>query len=288
MQMNGSASLAVTSLAKVNLYLRVGRRRADGFHSLVSWFCTVGLADDLKFTAVSGSEVALACDRAGVPVDGRNLVLKAAGELRPYAKRPGGLHIELRKRIPMGGGLGGGSSNAAAALKAIAQLWQCVLPADRLHEIAGGLGSDVPFFLRGPSAICRGRGELVSPLPPPVARGVLLILPGIEMPTPAVYRKFDEMGLGSDLAKLERELPDPNLRTEELLASLVNDLEAPAFAISAELAGLREEMERSLGRPVRMSGSGSTLFTLYDNEGQAAEAAAKIPSGIQAVACSLG
>jgi len=188
----------------------------------------------------------------------------------------------------MGAGLGGGSSNAATTLQAVSELWQCRIDHQRLHEIAAALGSDVPFFLRGPSAICRGRGEIVSPASLPRPTGVLVILPGIEMPTPAVYRKFDEMGLGSNLAAVEKQLPDTDLDTDSLLARLVNDLEAPAFALSPDLARLREQAEEILGRPVRMSGSGSTLFTLYDDEQQAAEAASILPAEIRSVACRLG
>ena len=267
-------ALRIRSAAKVNLMLRVGPTRPDGFHPLVSWFCRIGLADELSFRPAQGLNVLLTCDRPGVPCDQTNLVMRAAELLRPLATKPIGLRIHITKRIPMGGGLGGGSSNAAAALEAISQIWHCRSDASMLSRLAAQLGSDVPFFLNGPSAICRGRGEQVSPFARPRATAVLLLLPDITMPTPMVYRVFDQIGPGSDLDAVA--LPRPDMRAEELLPTLVNDLESPAFAISPELKRLRETTEGILGRPVRMSGSGSTLFTIYDDIAEAESAQTRI------------
>lgn len=284
--------LTLRSTAKVNLYLRVGPRRPDGFHGLVSWFCSVGLEDELEFGPgeVRGV-ISLTCDHPEVPCDERNLIVKAGALLAAEGggDRPG-VRVHLRKRIPMGGGLGGGSSNAAAALRGLQQVWGIQLDPEREARIAAQLGSDVPFFLNAPSAICRGRGERITRVAQPVPKGIVLLLPPIAMPTPAVYRKFDEMGLGTDLEAVERTLPDPRLRAEELLPTLVNDLEAPAFAISKELAQLRDRAEKVAGRPVRMSGSGSTLFTLCDEVASAEGMAARLGRdlGIRAVGCALG
>ena len=279
--------VTVPSPAKINLFLRVGPKRPDGFHGLISWFCVVGLADELTFAPHDGTDVSLSCNMPSVPCDATNLILRAASALRPYASLSPGIHIHLHKRIPMGGGLGGGSSNAAATLSVLSRLWRCDVSDAKLREIGATLGSDVPFFLQPPSAICRGRGELISPISAPSPRAVLLLLPDIVMPTPAVFRQFDEMKLGTDLGAVEADLPSPQLSTEALLASLANDLEAPAFAISPALGRLRSDVEACLGRPVRMSGSGSTLFTIYDNQ-VAAAAGAKQASGLtRALACTL-
>lgn len=286
---NHGLPLTFCSPAKVNLYLRVGRPRQDGFHPIVSWFCSLTLSDKLVIKVSDSGEVNIACNRADVPCDDRNLIMKAAQMLRPLARRFIPVQIDLQKNIPAGGGLGGGSSNAAVALKALSDLWACDLNHHRLHLLAEKLGSDVPFFLQLPSAICRGRGELVQAFPAPVSRGILLLFPGIAMPTPQVYRKFDEMNLGTDLAIVEQSLPRADLPADQLLNLLVNDLEAPAFAISPALARLRESAEDLLKRPVRMSGSGSTLFTLYDSVD---EAKAMIPrfvnTGMKAQAFELG
>ncbi|HEY2589807.1 MAG TPA: 4-(cytidine 5'-diphospho)-2-C-methyl-D-erythritol kinase [Tepidisphaeraceae bacterium] len=315
--------------AKINLHLRVGPRRSDGFHSLLSWFATVGLFDNLVLKqhspaagtppggtgAGSGAiapkgmrddaaaSVTLECDMPDLPCDERNLVVKialafgrevkAADAPRIYPGNAGegpdphrsvgrgnvtAIRAKLQKRIPMGAGLGGGSSDAARTLLALNQLWGVGWAADDLSAFAARFGSDLPFFFHGPSSICRGRGEIVAPIGKPAPRWVVLILPEVSMPTPDVYRTFDAMGLGRE-ADLSDE-PDwaswTKLSSLELLPRLVNDLERPAFAIAPQLGELRRRIERIAGRPVRMSGSGSSLFTLFDEEDAAKEASARI------------
>jgi 4-diphosphocytidyl-2-C-methyl-D-erythritol kinase len=185
----------------------------------------------------------------------------------------------LEKKIPLGAGRGGGSSAAARTLLGLNRLWQINWPVERLAPLAAKLGSDVPFFLHGPSSICMGRGELVRPVSRPLhARWAMLVLPDIHMPTAAVYRKFDELDLGFD-SEIQTQI-DWNewaqRNAKELLISLVNDLERPAFEIRRDLGTLRSEIELTLGRTVRMSGSGSSLFTLFDEEQEARSAATKI------------
>ena len=276
------------SPAKINLLLRVGPRREDGFHSLLSWFSTVGLADVLELELAPAGVIRLTCDHPQVPCDERNLVIKAARLLAGHCGTDLGMRAHLQKRIPMGGGLGGGSSNAAAALTGLTRLWNCQAAPDVLDNLAAQLGSDVPFFLHPPSAICRGRGEIITPAPPPTPQAVLLILPAIAMPTPAVYSQFDEMAMGTDLQSAH--LPPAGLAAMELLPWLVNDLEPPAFALSPELGYLRDRCQAALQRPVRMSGSGSTLFTLYD-EAEEADQAGQIlhrQFNVSTHACNLG
>jgi 4-diphosphocytidyl-2-C-methyl-D-erythritol kinase len=188
----------------------------------------------------------------------------------------------LEKQIPLGAGLGGGSSDAARTLVALNRYWHLDRSMDQLAPLAARLGSDVPFFLYGPSSVCTGRGEIVKPVPPPaVAKWVVLVLPDIHMPTAAVYGRFDELRLGFDEHIDEGRQPDwrewSSRKSKDLLVGLVNDLEPPAFEIRKDLGTLRAEIELKLGRPVRMSGSGSSLFTLYDERGEA-EAAANIIS----------
>jgi 4-diphosphocytidyl-2-C-methyl-D-erythritol kinase len=150
----------------------------------------------------------------------------------------------------------------------------------QLEAVAARLGSDLSFFFHEPSALCRGRGELVEPIAPPLPRWGLLVMPGIHMPTPAVYRRFDELGLGDD--DVEREPIDPNqwctANSLQLLARLRNDLEPPAFSLDPKLGDLRKEIEQLLARTVRMSGSGSSLFTLFDHEPDAQQAASTVSS----------
>ena len=241
----------------------------------------------------------LTCSDPTLETDGRNLVVRAASDLllslaEGHAMRRAGLSIHLSKRIPTGGGLGGGSADAAYTLMGVNELLGLGVEGGRLAELAGGLGSDVAFFLAGPSALCTGRGEVVQRLGGGrLTMAALLALPGTGMPTPAVYREFDRLGLGSVLPPAGEELARyeamAGLPAEELLPRLVNDLEAPAFALSRELAELRGKLERAFGRPVRMSGSGSTLFTLFDNISEADLAAKRFPSedGVRLLAVKL-
>ncbi|HWE03289.1 MAG TPA: 4-(cytidine 5'-diphospho)-2-C-methyl-D-erythritol kinase [Tepidisphaeraceae bacterium] len=266
--------------AKINLHLRVGGLRGDGFHPLLSWFCTTGLFDTLilkqaaPFPAANDERplISLRCDSVDLPCDRRNLVVKVGDAWGREAMATGMKGIttivaDLQKRIPAGAGLGGGSSDGARTLLGLNSLWGAGRSADELSEFAGRFGSDLPFFFFGPSSICQGRGEIVTPTPRPAPRAVLLILPPIAMPTGDVYRAFDAMKLGGD-HDVER-APDwsawSRLKAVDLLERLVNDLEAPAFAINPQLSKMRDEIDKTLGRPVRMSGSGSSLFTLYDS-----------------------
>jgi 4-diphosphocytidyl-2-C-methyl-D-erythritol kinase len=252
--------------------------------------CTVGLFDNLTLEPVHvdpqpGSQyVTLACDTPGLPIDQTNLVVRAACGFLQTARMTNevpataGFHATLAKRIPMGAGLGGGSSDGARTLVGLNAHFRTDWPVNILSEFAARFGSDMPFFIHGPSSICRGRGEHVHPIAPPAAKWAVLILPEIMMPTALVYRRFDEMGLGYD-----REIEaDQNwsawtlLDAENLLHHLVNDLEAPAFAIAPELAELRRRAESLVSRPVRMSGSGSSLFTLFDRREEAEAAAQKL------------
>lgn len=283
--------------AKLNLVLRVGAPDKSGFHPLASWMCTVGLADELTVAAGEGGDRGNALPRfellgtaaateggtaADVPGDERNLVVRAAMELCRTAGVPaGGVRLTLKKSIPAGAGLGGGSSDAAATLLALNEVLSLGLDRPALSAVAAKIGSDVPFFLFAPSAACAGRGQVVTPTPAPSrARWAVLILPrGISLATPLVYRRFDELGPGRSAAALAEAPRDwPNwaaLGSEELLRRLENDLEPAAFSLAPALGELRDRVERALQRPVRMSGSGSTLFTLYDDPVEARAAVGK-------------
>jgi 4-diphosphocytidyl-2-C-methyl-D-erythritol kinase len=266
--------------------------------------CTIGLFDTLTIEP-DGTNVSLTCDDPSLKCDSSNLIVRAARALQeeverhhagsertrdgpdlPCATRSGpsrirsgpGVKVHLTKRIPVGGGLGGGSSDAAHMILALNRLWNLYWPTARLAPLAATLGSDVPFFLHGPSSLCTGRGEIVEPIPAPKARWAVIVMPGFALPTPDVYRKFDELGLGAAQAVNIRP-PLQNwtqLSARELLKELSNDLEPAAFAICPQLSDLRRDIEQTLGRPVRMSGSGSSLFSLFDDSSEANSAAARI------------
>lgn len=290
--------------AKINLHLRVGPRRSDGFHPLLTWMTTVGLFDSLELERARVPGIALRIDStpasAAVPNDRRNLIVRAAEEfgvaLSATATREGqvttapkvtGLSVLLHKRIPVGAGLGGGSSDAARTLLALNGLWDAHWSLPDLATLSARLGSDLAFFFFGPSSICAGRGEIVRPIAPPRPRAALLFLPEFAISTADAYRRFDAAGEGAaaftpagDVHPLAGPEPDwhrwTQLPARELLEELVNDLEPAAFAIQPRLQMLRRQLQSRLGRVVRMSGSGSTLFTLYDEEAEAEEVMAQI------------
>ena len=308
----------IVSAAKINLHLRVGSIQKNGFHPVNTWMVTVGLFDNLDFTLESippefdragnsvsdgrAGRVLLSCNVPALPCDESNLIVRAVrllqrermsirgGKTSDTAGLPHTNDVEmeqdvvirLQKSIPMGAGLGGGSSNAAMTLIALCRLWSLDIPLHRLSEMAAMLGSDVPFFLHGTSGICTGRGEIVQPALPFPSRFAMLMLPDIAMPTGPVYRRFDELQINS-ASNAETAWDSPidwktwsNLPADDLLPLLRNDLEQPAFDINPTLSDLRAQTEALLARPVRMSGSGSSLFTLYDCEQDAIDASHKV------------
>jgi 4-diphosphocytidyl-2-C-methyl-D-erythritol kinase len=279
--------------AKINLHLRVYGVQSDGFHPLLSWMSTVGLFDTIEVEE-STNGIALSCDDPGIPCDARNLVHRAAQlmlETRKTQSLKVGIKVHLSKRIPAGGGLGGGSSDAARMLLGLNRLLGMEYPVQRLGALAAQLGSDVPFFLHGPSSICQGRGEIVHPIARPRLRWAVLALPEIAMPTPRVYQVFDSLGPGKAQASDDQPAWHQwtSLHADELLPRLINDLEAPAFQLSPHLGQLRIDLEQMLGKVVRMSGSGSTLFTLFDDENAARSAADAIGRrGTRSIAVELG
>jgi 4-diphosphocytidyl-2-C-methyl-D-erythritol kinase len=236
------------------------------------------------------------CDDPSLPTDSGNLVVRAADfVLRRSRVEPAsalGLSITLKKRIPSAAGLGGGSSDAATTLAGVNRLLDRRLPGARLAEEAQTLGSDVPFFFAAPSAWCTGRGEKTFPLAPPgVARWSMIVLPPFGLSTAEVYRRFDDLDLGrtEDLSRPVDLNSWPALPARQLLAKLENDLERPAFDLHPELGQMRAAIERLIDRPVRMSGSGSTLFSLFDTEPEATDAcvSAQQRFAVQAVAVKL-
>jgi len=243
-------------------------------------------AGSLDGRAAAGEDLDAAANRdSSAGLAARVVGGEATARVRPVSAR-------LEKQIPLGAGLGGGSSDAARTLIALNRLWGLNWPGEKLAPLAAALGSDVPFFLFGPSSICTGRGEVVRPVSQPrVARWCVLMLPEIHMPTAAVYKRFDELGLDFD-DEIEHE-PDwinwSAKKSKDLLSGLVNDLERPAFEIKPELGKLRADVELRLGRTVRMSGSGSSLFTLFDEASDARQAAESVEKnfGVRAKSVQL-
>ena len=266
--------ISIFAPAKLNLFLAVTGRRADGFHDLVSVVAPLDFGDTLR--AEPAGATSLVCDDAEVPGDESNLVLKAARAFARAAKWDGGVKFTLEKRIPIGAGLGGGSSDAVAALRALNRMVgpKRALPASVLSSLAAELGSDCPLFLQGGPVVMRGRGEQVEPLAADAARRlqgrrVLVFKPGFGIPTAWGYGQLATAAPGSYLATAEAEarlaawMADPTAPAE---AMGYNNMEPPAFTKFVALPVLLEQLRREFGVESRMSGSGSACFLLLRDE----------------------
>jgi 4-diphosphocytidyl-2-C-methyl-D-erythritol kinase len=269
--------LRARAAAKVNLALLVGPRRADGYHELVTVFQSVALWDELEVDAVSDATLELSVEGAPLPANEGNLVLMAARELTRRiaatraARRPGA-RFRLRKGIPIAAGLGGGSADGAAALLALDQLWGLGLPPGDLSTIAAELGSDVPFCLTGGTSLATGRGERLRPIAEAGSWSWVLGIAREGLPTPAVYRRYDELGLGRRLTPSAADgvlaaLADGD--PARLAAELVNDLEAAAFHLRPELARAKQRMLDGGALGAVLSGSGPTMLGLAADEAHA-------------------
>jgi 4-diphosphocytidyl-2-C-methyl-D-erythritol kinase len=270
------SSAVVFSPAKLNLFLAVTGRRVDGFHDLVSVVAPVEFGDTLRIDAGAGGEFVLECDDAAVPTGEENLVLRAARLFAEKTGWGGGAKFFLEKRIPMGAGLGGGSSNAVAALRGLNSLAGERLGGAELAAVAARLGSDCALFLPGGPVVMRGRGERVEPLAAARLRGrrVLIFKPGFSISTPWAYAQLAADGGKNYLPAAEAEarlavwLGDAKASAESLL---FNSFERPAFWKFPALPVLIDELAKEFGLAARMSGSGSACFALLP-EGAAVEA----------------
>ncbi len=284
------ADVTVRAPAKINLQLEVLGLRPDGYHELAMVMQSIDLADTLVLRASADATIRLRCDDADLPTDGTNLIVKAAELLRSRVGLPElGVEITLHKRIPIGAGLAGGSSDGAAALVGLDALWGLSLGSERLHGLAAELGSDMPFCLEGGTQLCFGRGERLEPVPQqPVAERAVLLLkhPQASVSTPWAYGRCRDQRSDFYLdSEADFEQRRQALRHGPLLAALAdsgplpplrNDLQsvvAPEVeSVRSGLALLRRGPE---ALAVAMSGSGPSLYALYPDlpAAQAAQAA---------------
>ncbi|MHC4445255.1 MAG: 4-(cytidine 5'-diphospho)-2-C-methyl-D-erythritol kinase [Planctomycetota bacterium] len=274
--------LQVQSPAKINWNLRVLGKRDDGFHEIESLFSTVTLYDELTFSESPDSTIELHCEHPQVPTEGDNLICKAARLLSEQSGCNLGVICHLTKRIPLGGGLGGGSSNAATTLLALNQLWPLGWPLNDLLGLAARLGSDVPFFLFGKTGIISGRGEKVRPVELGWRGWVVLIMPELSVSTAAVYSQWrPDPQRGSQLKVEPQAAGDARVWMEYTF----NMLEKPVMMVCPQLKILAEKSMAIAKRPVRVSGSGSTLFTAFDGEAEAQEYAKVIGEELNVKTC---
>jgi len=260
----------VLSPAKLNLFLAITHRRPDGFHDLVSLVAPLAWGDELTAEPSASGSAELLCADPAVPTGQENLILKAATVFAAATGQPAALRFRLVKRVPMGAGLGGGSSNAATALRLLNRAASRPLPASQLLALAAHLGSDCPLFLEGGPVVMRGRGERLTPLEPSArsrvaGRSVLVFKPGFAISTPWAYAQLAAQAPDSYLPppEAERRLgawqADASAPLENLL---FNNMESPAFAKFPALPALADRILQRHGVSVRMSGSGSACFAV--------------------------
>lgn len=257
----------LNACAKLNLDLRILHKRPDGYHELRTVFQTISLADRIRiaFTPGRTTSVRLTSD-LDIP---DNLVVRASQAVLDAAKASGEVRLHLDKRIPMGAGLGGGSSDAAAILLALPVLCGKVLPLERLYELAAQLGSDVPFFLEGGTALGLGRGEELYPLPDARLGPLLVVAPGVHVSTPEAYRAlrraltFDGLShsinsFRSFVWSLSGGLPSGGWS-----ALGENDFEPAVFDLHPQLKALKRRLVKSGAQLALMTGSGSAMFGVF-------------------------
>jgi 4-diphosphocytidyl-2-C-methyl-D-erythritol kinase len=291
-----SDSLKILAPCKINLHLRVGKRRADGYHDLESLFAALDFGDTLEFEVIGNPGICEILTDWQVPParfpegnppprdfpvpPAKNIVYKAVSLFRARTGFDRGLRVHLEKRVPLGGGLGGGSSDAAAALIALNELADTGLGKEELRELALNLGSDVPFFLGGGAALVSGRGENVEPLPAPSGLSVLLVNPGFPSPTSLSFRRLDQWREGNG------GIPEPGLSRARLISALAegrpetwpyrNDFLPLFLAGQGEEAGAYRRLISSLREAgadfAGLSGAGSTCFGIFKDRKTAEKA----------------
>lgn len=268
-----TTSVTVAAPAKINLQLGVGPARPDGFHTLATVYQAIGLYDEVTVTAADTNALTVVgdgVDTSGVPTDRSNLALRAAELLAEHAGVDGAVAVSIRKRIPVMGGMAGGSTDAAAALVACDALWGLETPREELVRLAAGLGSDVPFCLVGGTAAGSGRGELVSEVADTGSYWWVVALPGRGLSTPAVFAEFDRWHAAA-------EVPEPVVSDELVTAlaagdparvgaALLNDLQEPALGLRPDLARVLDLGGRPPALGALLSGSGPTCVFLAADE----------------------
>jgi len=257
--------ILVKTPAKINLFLKVLRKRPDGYHDIYSWFQAINLFDYLFFEKTSESGIRLKIEGASdLPTDETNLVVKTASLLGEKFGLSGGLNINLQKNIPIAAGLGGGSSDAAATIYAISELYELDLSNSDMRKFGLEIGSDVPFFFSSGQAEVTGRGEIIKDIPLPIDYSVLLVVPDISVSTAESYRRLN-LSLTSSGEGIRLPLCRDIGELADLLNEVGNDFEEAELTTKTILREIRGRINNSGAVLTRMSGSGPALFGLFES-----------------------
>ncbi len=259
------AEIILPSFAKINLHLQVVGRRTDGFHDLCTVFQTISLHDTLAVSPAD--EISMTCGDDELPVGQANLVVRSALALRDVAGVERGARIHLEKLIPAPGGLGGGSSNAATVLLALRKLWNLDLKLDELHSIAEGLGSDVPFFLYGGTALGMGRGEIVEPIEDFEAESMLVVTPKVAVATREAFKRVGARALTKQESNRRLQICRFDLESADFNhTSFKNDFEISVFAAYPEIERAKIALLDLGADRAMLSGSGGSVFAIFYKE----------------------
>ena len=259
-------TIRITAPAKLNVRLKITGRRRDGYHELVSIMIPIDLFDQLKFDAIRGQGITLACEGMKVPQGETNLAYKAA---RAFFSRTGireGIAIKLIKNIPVAAGMGGGSSDAAAVLLALNEMWSKPLPLSELHKIAVELGADVPFFLMGKPCLARGIGEILEPLKAWPKSWYVIVRPPVEVSTSWVYGNLKFILTTGEYAYIKQILNDAPVSIPQILE---NDLERVTSVAFPIIETIKRSLIQAGAQGALMTGSGPTVFGVFPTKDQA-------------------
>lgn len=259
--------LHLRSFAKINWLLRILGKRPDGYHEVFTVLQTISLCDDLTFDLRDDGEITLSCDNSEIPTNGINLIVKAGLALKERLKCRFGAEVKLTKRIPAKGGLGGASSNAAAALLALNTLWRSELSIDDLIPIAASLGADVPFFLIGGHALGTGTGTHVSALPDAPKRHLIVVTPNAAVSTATAYASLNAASLTTpESASILSSSLAEEISADSRQWPLKNDFEGVIFEIEPEIERVKAALLEAGARGALLAGSGSSVFGVFDDE----------------------
>jgi len=254
--------------AKINLGLRIIGKREDGFHDIHSIFQTVGLYDELSLA--DAESTSLTCDNPAVPCGDDNLVMRAKKRIEAETGSSANIALTLKKRIPMGAGLGGGSADAAVALRGIADFMGSVLPENILMQNAAMLGSDIPFLVRGGTALVSGRGESMIPVNWPFDFTYVIVFPGFGVSTAWAYGSIEGYpGDGGSYKAMTDSLLAGSLSRDEFFDALVSDFEAVVFKAHPELSKIRDSFLTHGAVKSIMTGSGASIIGIFDDSASA-------------------
>ena len=258
------------SFAKINCSLRILGKRSDGYHEIRTVLQTVSLHDTLRFATAADPEILLSCDDPLIPTDQNNLIVRAAIALRDRYGVRAGVCMHLEKRIPVQGGLGGGSSNGAVALLGLAHLWKVRTNVSALAELAAELGSDVPFFLSGGRALGTGTGTSIFSLPDLERQDLLIVSPTAIVATAEAYKALSSAALttrnsDSILAISRGSTNSSDWDQWPVTEDLENDFEQVIFDIEPEIGRVKKALLQAGARSALLAGSGSSVFGIFDN-----------------------